>query len=71
MCFVIFLWVKMKCFLNNIPKSIDFANYKDFLLYMFNSVHSTGNLNDVIFKVKHQHKAKPFDYNYNIQEGNN
>ena len=44
---------------------------KSFLLYIFNDVCSTGKLDDVIYKVKHQPKAKPFDYNYNTQEGNN
>ena len=50
--------------------TIEFATYKEFLLYIFNSVRSTGKLDDVIFKVKHQPKTKPFDYNYNTQEGN-
>ena len=50
--------------------SIEFADYKEFLLYIFNSVRNTGKLDDVIYKVKHQPEAKPFDYNYNTQEGN-
>ena len=52
-------------------ETIEFGNYKEFLLYIFNDVHSTGKLDDVIYKMKHQPKAKPFDYNYNTQEGNN
>ena len=51
--------------------TIEFDNYKEFLLYIFNDVRSTGKLDDVIYKVKHQPNAKPFDYNYNTQEGNN
>ena len=50
--------------------TIEFTDYKEFLLYIFNSVHNTGKLDDVIFKVKNQPKAKPFDYNYSTQEGN-
>ena len=50
--------------------TIEFASYKEFLLYIFNNVRSTGKLDDVIFKVKNQPKTKPFDYNYNTQEGN-
>ena len=52
------------------PDTIEFGNYKEFLLYIFNSVCSTGKLDNIIYKVKHQPKAKPFDYNYNTQEGN-
>ena len=54
----------------NFSDTVEFADYKEFLLYSFNSIRNTGKLDDVIFKVRNQPKAKPFDYNYNTQEGN-
>ena len=50
--------------------TIEFADYKKFLQYIFNFVQNTGKLDDVIYNVKNQPKTKPFDYNYNTQEGN-
>ena len=48
---------------------IYFENYKEFLKYCYNSQSASGKLEDILVKVKEQPKTKPFDYNYNTQEG--
>ena len=48
---------------------IQFESYKDFLKYFYKSLLDSGKLQEIVDKVKGQPKTKPFDYNYNTQEG--
>ena len=54
---------------SNEPGTVQFDNYKEFLLYVYNTIHASGKVDEIIDKVRSQPKTRPFDYNYNTQEG--
>ena len=49
--------------------TIHFDNYREFLLYTFNSMIAEGKVQDILDMVKAQPKGKSFNFDLNMQEG--
>ena len=48
---------------------IAFDNYREFLLYMFNSLVADGKIDEILGLIKSQPKGKVFNFESNTQEG--
>lgn len=46
-----------------------FDNYREFLLYVYNSLMSEGKIEEIVQDVKQQPKGPAFDFDKNTQEG--
>ena len=47
-----------------------FDNYKEYLLYTYNSAHAAGKVVEIIEMVRNQPRSIPFDFEFNTVEGN-
>ena len=47
-----------------------FDNYKEYLLYTYNSAHAAGKVVEIIEMVRNQPRNVPFDFEFNTVEGN-
>ena len=47
-----------------------FDNYKEYLLYTYNSAHASGKIVEIIEMVRNQPRNVPFDFEFNTVEGN-
>ena len=52
-----------------IAEDMTFDNYKEYLLYTYNSCHASGKIVEIIEMVKTQPRNIPFDFEFNTVEG--
>ena len=48
---------------------LHFNDYKEYLQYVYNNLMNTGKITETIELIRQQAKSKPFDYEFNTQEG--
>ena len=48
---------------------MSFDNYREFLLYVYNTLVSEGKIDEMIEWVKNQPKGPAFDFDRNTEEG--
>ena len=53
----------------NISDEIAFDNYVDFLKFVYTMTKSEGKVDEIIHMIKTTPKGRPFDFEYNTQEG--
>ena len=58
-----------ECFSNFLTGVVSFENYKEFLLYTYNSIVAEGRLEEIIKTVREQPKGPAFNFDGNTQEG--
>ena len=53
----------------HISGEIAFDNYVDFLKFVYNMIKIEGKIDEIIVMIKTTPKGRPFNFQYNTQEG--